>query len=105
PGGFVRIPFRPLAAMAASAFLIVAAVPAAAQDPQQEPPVAATAAVPPAQAPAAPPRGLSGTATLGVSLESGRTDLNGIQFALQGQRPYSDHGAFTSTASYTFAST
>lgn len=82
-------------------------VPAAAlaQEPQQEPPPAsASSAVPPAQTPAATPR-FSGNATLGVSLESGRTDLNGIQFALQGQKPYSDHGAFTMGSTYTFANT
>src|SRR5262245_4875991 len=40
-----------------------------------------------------------------MSLENGRTDLNGYQLTLQGKRPYSKTGTFTVSAGYTKATT
>jgi hypothetical protein len=62
---------------------------------------------PPPQQPggAAPPRrAFTGSITGGMSLESGRTDLNGVQIDFAGQKPYS-RGAFTTGAIYTYART
>lgn len=98
----MRIVLRSTAAVAAFAVLTFLPAPARAQE--ETPPATAASAVPPAQTPAAP-HGFSGSATVGVSLESGRTDLNGIQVAYHGLRPYSDNGAYTMAANYTFAST
>src|SRR3954470_6446543 len=47
----------------------------------------------------------TGNAVLGMSLENGRTDLNGYQFTFQGKRPYSKEGTFTVSAGYTKATT
>ncbi len=47
----------------------------------------------------------SGTAVVGLSLESGRTDLNGYQFTADSKRPYSKNGTFTASGSYTKATT
>jgi Protein of unknown function, DUF481 len=61
-----------------------------------------------AGAPPEPPPVLgrfSGTAVIGLSLESGRTDLNGYQATIQGERPYSKDGTFSVTGSYTKATT
>lgn len=69
----------------------------------QTPPAQTTPAQP-AQPPE-PPHKFSGTLTAGISLESGQTDLNGTQFTLQGQRPYSRDGTFTIKAGYTRATT
>jgi Protein of unknown function, DUF481 len=59
--------------------------------------------------PVAPPppaaKGFSGTATVGISLQSGRTDLNATQLSMQGRRPYSGAGVFTMSATYTRATT
>jgi Protein of unknown function, DUF481 len=63
------------------------------------------AAPPAAQAPAAAPAGFSGTVTAGISLETGRTDLSGVQIAFHGRRPYSTHGALTMGSTYTHATT
>jgi hypothetical protein len=83
----------------------------------QAPPVPAPApAQPPAQTPAQPPAGepakppepphkLTGNLTVGISLESGQTDLNATQFVILGQRPYSKDGAFTMKGGYTRATT
>ena len=69
--------------------------------PEAAEPSAAQPAAPPAQP--APPTGFTGSATLGASLESGRTDLNAIQFSFTGHRPYSDHGALTMGSTFTHA--
>lgn len=69
--------------------------------PEAAEPSAAQPAAPPAQP--APPTGFTGSATLGASLESGRTDLNSIQFKLAGSRPYSNHGALTLGSTFTHA--
>ena len=55
--------------------------------------------------PPEPPHILSGTLTVGISLESGQTDLNATQFMMQGQRPYSRNGTFTMKGGYTRATT
>jgi putative salt-induced outer membrane protein YdiY len=47
----------------------------------------------------------TGSATVGISLESGRTDLNGIQTLLEGQRPYSQGSTLTTYLSYAYATT
>src|SRR5690606_19519537 len=46
-----------------------------------------------------------GTVTAGVSLESGQTDLNGVQIKFQGQRPYSTAGALTMSLNHTHGTT
>lgn len=53
----------------------------------------------------APVGKFTGNAVVGMSLENGRTDLNGYQLTLQGKRPYSTTGAFTLNAGYTKATT
>ena len=93
------------ALLAAGLLVALAPLPALAQQPAPpaEPaPAAQSAAAPPASQPPAP-TGFSGSGTLGVSLESGRTDLNAIQFSFSGQRPYSDHGALTMGSTFTHA--
>ena len=55
--------------------------------------------------PAPGPDRFSGSATVSVSLESGRTDLNAAQLSLQGRKPYATGGALTTAASYTRATT
>ena len=42
---------------------------------------------------------------MGVSLESGRTDLNGVQIQFSGERPYSAETDLTMSLGYTYAST
>jgi hypothetical protein len=71
---------------------------AQAQTPAQPPP----AQEPPAATPP-PPHTFSGTATVGVSLETGRTDLTGVQVQIEGKRPYSTTGAFDGSFSYAYA--
>jgi len=51
-----------------------------------------------------PPR-FTGTATAGISLESGRTDLNGVQVAFTGARPNTGTTAVAVSLSYAFATT
>jgi hypothetical protein len=83
--------------------IALAPVPARAQEPA--PPAESAAAAQPAPHPAQPPAptGFTGSATLGLSLESGRTDLNGLQFKFAGSRPYSNHGALTVGSSFMHA--
>ena len=80
------------------------------RSPAQAP--AQTPAQPPAQPapaqpakPPEPPHNFTGTLTVGISLESGQTDLNATQIMIQGQRPYSKDGTFTMKAGYTRATT
>jgi len=47
----------------------------------------------------------TGNAVIGMSLENGRTDLNGYQLTVQGKRPYSKTGTFTLSGGYTKATT
>src|SRR5690242_16223140 len=47
----------------------------------------------------------TGTATIGMSLESGRTDLNGYQISADAKRGYSKTGTFTASGSFTKATT
>ena len=65
---------------------------------------APAAAAQPAKPPE-PPHKLTGNLTVGISLESGQTDLNATQLVIQGQRPYSRHGRFTMKGGYTRATT
>src|SRR4051812_4254497 len=80
-------------------------MPSAARAQAIPPPAAQTPAPPsPPQQPG-PAGEFTGSAVIGMSLESGRTDLNGYQFTLQGKRPYSKTGTFTLSAGYTKATT
>jgi hypothetical protein len=84
-----------------------ASVPAQAQaqaQAQDPPPVQDPNVAPPEQ-PAAPKLKFAGSVTAGVSLESGRTDLNAVQIVLQGRRPYSRDGSFTMGGTYTHGTT
>lgn len=69
------------------------------------PPGGQTAAPPSPQQQQVPVGEFTGTAVIGMSLESGRTDLNGYQLTLQGKRPFSRTGTFTVAAGYTRATT
>lgn len=59
---------------------------------------------PAAQGPAAATRKFLGEVTAGTSLESGRTDLRGVQIDFQGRRPY-NHGEFETSTIFTYAKT
>lgn len=87
------------ASLIAGAFLALAPTTALAQEPAPAAPPAAVHQ----PAPPAAPTGFSGSATLGASLESGRTDLNAIQFSFSGHRPYSRNGALTMGSMFTHA--
>lgn len=72
----------------------------------QEVPPGGQVPTPPAPTQQQSPIGkFSGSAVIGMSLENGRTDLNGYQLTLQGKRPYSKTGTFTISAGYTKATT
>jgi hypothetical protein len=68
---------------------------------------AQAASQPPAAQPQPPPAPLkfTGSATVGVSLESGRTDLNGVQVMFGGRRPRPGGSAVTMSFSYAYATT
>ncbi|MBM3778932.1 MAG: DUF481 domain-containing protein [Acidimicrobiia bacterium] len=68
----------------------------------QQAPVTPPSTEPPA---AAAPAGFTGSVTMGVSVESGQTDLTGVQLSFDGRRPYSDNGALTMSASYQHGTT
>lgn len=86
--------------IAAAAF---APSPARAQEPSSM--GSSQSAMPPALQPPAPVGRWTGSATVGMSLESGRTDLNGYQVMGNASRRYSQTGAFTATGSFTKATT
>ena len=56
-------------------------------------------------APTSPPHTFSGSATVGVSLETGRTDLTGVQLQFEGTRPYSTAGSLDLSFTYAYATT
>src|SRR5688572_17374011 len=60
---------------------------------------------PPGQEPAATTERFSGSATVGISVESGRTDLSGIQISLLGKRPYSEFSGLIMSLDYSHATT
>jgi Protein of unknown function, DUF481 len=80
-----------------------APAPAAAPTPAPTPPAQPAPAQP--AKPPEPPHKFSGNLTVGISLESGQTDLNATQFMTQGRRPYSRNGTFTMKGGYTRATT
>ena len=82
----------------------MALAPAAAR--AQEPsPMTQTQSMPAALEPPATVGKWTGTATIGMSLESGRTDLNGYQISADAKRGYSKTGTFTASGSFTKATT
>jgi hypothetical protein len=96
-----------LAASPASAQTTPAQPPAPAQKPEpgQQPEAGQKPepAQPPPPATTPPPHKFTGSATVGVSLESGRTDLIGAQVMFDGRRPYSATGSFDASFAYTRA--
>ena len=81
-----------------------ASIPSAARG-QEVPPGGQVPAPPAPQQQQSPVGKFTGSAVIGMSLENGRTDLNGYQLTLQGKRPYSPTGTFTISAGYTKATT
>ena len=88
-------------AAAAALFISIAAVARG----QEVPPGGQVAAPPAPTQQKSPTDKFTGSAVIGMSLENGRTDLNGYQMTLQGKRPYSKTGTFTLAAGYTKATT
>lgn len=82
-------------AYCAAAIVVAALAPAAAH--AQTTPAPAAAPVTP------PPHTFSGSATVGVSLETGRTDQTGVQVQFEGKRPYTATGSFDATFGYVHA--
>ena len=87
---------RPALGYCAAAIIVAALAPAEAR-------AQTTPAPAPAAAPATPPRTFSGSATVGASLETGRTDQTGVQVQFEGKRPYSATGLFDVTFGYVHA--
>jgi hypothetical protein len=98
----VRSRFLSYVAAASAAGMLLAPPPARAQE---VPPGGQVPAPPQPQPPQSPADKFSGNAVIGMSLENGRTDLNGYQLTLQGKRPYSKTGTFTLSGGYTKATT
>ena len=83
--------------------VFAALAPSAAQaqtTPAQEPKPAAAQEPKPPEAPAPPPRKFSGSATVSLSLETGRTNLTVVQGQLEGKRPFSAAGSFDFNFTY-----
>lgn len=91
---------------AVSVFLVsVAFLPSPARAQEGSPMGSSQSAMPPALQPPGPVGQWKGSATIGMSLESGRTDLNGYQVMGNASRRYSQTGTFTMTGSFTKATT
>lgn len=83
----------------AAAIIASALTPSAAYAQTKPPEAPATAPTTP------PPHTFSGSATVGLSLESGRTDLTGVQLQLEAKRPYSTAGSIDMSFTYAHAAT
>lgn len=87
------------------AVVIAAALMASPADAQTVPAQTPAPAPAPAPTPPEPPHKFSGSATVSASVETGRTDLTGIQLDLGATRPYSANGDIDISFSYAYATT